>query len=85
MTTKAEREWLSRVAEMGCLICQAPAEIHHIREGQGMSQRAANWLVVPLCPSHHRGPNGVHGHSFYRMHKRDELSLLAEVIERMNA
>lgn len=77
---------MSRVAELGCLIHpDTPAELHHLREGQGMSQRASNFLVVPLCPDCHRGTNGIHGHSFYRMHKRDELSLLAEVIERLSA
>lgn len=85
MTTIAERDWMNRVAELGCLICRADAELHHVREGQGMSQRASNYLVVPLCPDHHRGNNGIHSHGFYRMHKRDEMSLLAEVIERLNS
>lgn len=65
MATKAEREHLSKVAEIGCIVClnenygQSPAEIHHIRSGQGMAQRASNYEVIPLCPIHHR--NGGHG------------------------
>ena len=65
MTTKAEREHLSKVAEIGCIVClnenygQSPAEIHHIRSGKGMAQRASNYEVIPLCPIHHR--NGGHG------------------------
>ena len=65
MATKAEKEHLSKVAEIGCIVClnenygQSPAEIHHIRSGQGMAQRASNYEVIPLCPIHHR--NGGHG------------------------
>ena len=59
--TKAEREHMSKVAEMGCLICQMPAEVHHIG-GQGV--RASSYETIPLCPLHHRhGPIGVAVHS----------------------
>ena len=53
---KAEKEHLSRVANVGCIVCrmqgneESPAEIHHIRSGQGISQRASNYEVIPLCP-----------------------------------
>ena len=53
---KAEKEHLSRVANVGCIVCrmqgneESPAEIHHIRHGQGISQRASNYEVIPLCP-----------------------------------
>jgi hypothetical protein len=53
---KAEKEHLSKVASVGCIVCrmqgneESPAEIHHIRHGQGMSQRASNYEVIPLCP-----------------------------------
>lgn len=69
MTTKAEKEHLSKVAEIGCIVClnenygQSPAEIHHIRSGQGMAQRASNYEAIPLCPAHHR--NGGHGVAFH--------------------
>jgi hypothetical protein len=51
---KAEREHLAKIASFGCCICSSPAEIHHIRTGLGMSQRASNYSVLPLCPRHHR-------------------------------
>lgn len=86
MTTVAEKAWMSNVADLGCLICGSPAELHHVREGQGMAQRASNYLVVPLCPVHHRDQQlGIHSANFYRMTRRDEMSLLAEVIERLNS
>lgn len=61
------------------------AEIHHIREGQGMSQRAAHFLTVPLCPSHHRtGGEGVAFHAGpkrFEMLYGTELDLLGRTIE----
>lgn len=58
--TKEERRWLSDVAELGCICCRnmgfgaSLAEIHHVRTGQGMAQRASHTDVLPLCPPHHR-------------------------------
>ena len=90
--TKAEKQHLDRVARLGCLLCAefgqpgVDAEIHHIREGQGASQRASNWLAVPLCSACHRGPMGVHGdRTLMRIAKMGELDLLAETIRRLQA
>jgi len=57
--SKAEFEHMTRVAELGCMVCAMPAECHHILKGAGMGQRASNYDVIPLCPTHHR--NGGHG------------------------
>jgi hypothetical protein len=47
-----------------------------------MAQRASNWLVVPLCPSCHTGPLGVHGNkTMMRINKMTELDMLAKTIE----
>jgi hypothetical protein len=85
MTTNSERIWMNRVAQLDCVLCGAAGvEIHHIREGQGMSQRASNFLVIALCPSCHRGPNGIHGdRAMLRIHKMEELDLLAMTIARL--
>lgn len=49
-----------------------------------MSQRASNWLAVPLCPSCHQGPQGVHGDkTMLRIMKMDELDMLADTIRRL--
>ncbi|MDR2365851.1 MAG: Ref family protein [Zoogloeaceae bacterium] len=83
----AAKRHLSRVAALGCVLCRhlglgmTPAEIHHIREGQGMGQRASDFLTIPLCPEHHRGASGIHGmgvKSFERAYRVSELDLLAE-------
>jgi hypothetical protein len=90
--TKTESTYMGKVARIGCILCKhlgydgTPAEVHHIREGQGMSQRASNFLVVPLCPEHHRGNSGVHGlgeRGFYTRYKLSELDLLAMTIEQL--
>lgn len=80
MTAKA---WKGRVAALGCLICGQPASLHHVREGQGLSQRASDWLVMPLCREHHQGNAGIHSGRFYHLFKKDEFDLLAETIERI--
>lgn len=69
MATKAEKQYLNKVADLGCIVCRnerlgkSPAEIHHIRNGQGMSQRASNYEVIPLCHAHHR--TGGYGVAFH--------------------
>ena len=66
--TKAEREHLDAVAELGCIICHRPATIHHMRTGMGMGQKNDNFHVIPLCPDHHQhGGYGVAYHAGSRI------------------
>lgn len=93
--TKAEKEYLSRVAEIGCVACAiqgtpgTPAEIHHLREGQGMSQRADYRSAVPLCPAHHRGTDHPRTPSIHLAKRAfiaafgTEAQLLEEVMRRI--
>ena len=61
-----------------------PSDAHHIREGQGMSQRASDVLLIPLCKSCHQGKNGIHGdRSILRIFKVEELDLLAITLEKL--
>jgi hypothetical protein len=80
-----EKQWMNRVAELPCACCgEHGVQLHHIREGQGLSQRASNWLVVPLCPPCHTGPAGVHGDkTMMRIHKLTELDMLADTIRKL--
>jgi len=87
----ASKRHLVRVAALGCVICKrlgypdSVAEIHHPRFAAGMAQRASDWLAIPACPEHHRGPRGIHGdRSVLRQIKCDEPALLADVIELLN-
>ncbi len=65
--TKAERQHLSDVAELGCIACrragygETPAEVHHITSGYGMGEERNDMHTIPLCPTHHRtGPDAIH-------------------------
>lgn len=88
MTAK-EAEHLERVAALGCIMTwhlygeYASAEIHHLFDP---SQRS-NWLVAPLSPEFHRGPNGFHGlggeRPFRARYKLGEVELLAMTLERL--
>jgi 5-methylcytosine-specific restriction endonuclease McrA len=87
MTTNAERKHMGRVAQLTCGLCGATGvEVHHIRSGQGMSERASHFMTVPVCPSCHRGPQGIHGDkTMLRIKKWDELDLLADTLARLAA
>lgn len=82
MATK-NRGYLAWVAQQNCVLCGAVGvHCHHIREGQGMSQRASDYLAIPLCPECHQGQNGIHGdRSMLRIYKKSELDLLADTIK----
>lgn len=84
--TKAERKFLSAIADAGCILCRyldlgiTPCEIHHLRAGMGAGQRNSNTNVIGLCPEHHRGNTGYHGlgrRAFERKYGITELELLA--------
>ena len=56
---KAEREYMSKVANHGCIACEIDgkislAEIHHIRNHTGMGLRPSHFDTIPLCSGHHR-------------------------------
>ena len=62
LKTKAEKDHMNKVAELGCIVCSehldihdSPATIHHITTGAGMGQRSSHDRVLPLCHAHHQG------------------------------
>ena len=92
MTTSAEKRYMGSVADMGCYLCQhlgygaTPAQLHHAREGVGAAQRASNFMVIPLCQTHHTdAQDGIHGQRrAWKLASVNEMDALAWVIERMN-
>lgn len=59
--TKGEREHMSKVASLGCLVCQRPANVHHIRPvGLGIGMRSGHYQTIPLCHDHHQGQFSIH-------------------------
>lgn len=89
-TTAAESAWLDEVAALGCVMTwhlygrYAAAEIHHLFD----AHQRSHWLVAPLSPEFHRGPNGFHGlggeRGFRARYKIGEAELLAMTLERLN-
>ena len=92
--TKAEKLHRNRVAALGCVVClneghpDTPASLHHIRAGQGMSQRAGEYEVIPLCPYHHQHGgygNAIHaGQIQWEANHGTEQQLLAQVRSLLN-
>lgn len=78
-----EKQYLDKIASLPCACCGSHGvHVHHIREGQGISQRASNYLTIPLCYDCHQGVNGIHGNkSMLAIHKTSELNMLAKTIE----
>jgi NADH:ubiquinone oxidoreductase subunit F (NADH-binding) len=91
MATKEEKQWMSDIASLGCVVCrnegygESPAEVHHIRSGKGKGQRASNLESIPLCPAHHRiGGYGIAFHTgkaAFIKRFGDEEALLEQTIK----
>lgn len=78
-TSAAERRHLAAVKSLPCSLCdtQGISEAHHIKQSSA-------WTCVALCDDCHRGPLGIHGDkTLLRIHKLDELDLLAVTIGRL--
>ncbi len=81
--------WLERVAGIGCVLCwhihgaYRGAQVHHLFD----ANQRSDWLVAPLCPDCHQGPNGFHGlggeRGFRARYKLGEVELLAMTLEKL--
>ena len=75
---------MGRVKELTCCLCGAmPVDAHHIKEGRTFGKRdKLPFMTIPVCPSCHTGPKGIHGDgTMLRIVKKDELELLNETLE----
>ena len=88
----AGKRHMGRVAQVPCVLCKhmglgaTPAQVHHLKYGQGASDRAHDCLTISLCPEHHNGPSGVHALKEKGLRLRynlSELDLLAMTLEAM--
>ncbi len=85
-STPSGRAHMGRVKALRCVLCarlglvqEGVTDVHHLRHGQGMAQRASDWLTAALCHGRcHQGPRGIHGdRSLLRQAKATEMDLLA--------
>jgi hypothetical protein len=74
--TKAESAHAARIAEMPCVVCDAPgpSEVHEPEQGL--------WFAsMPLCYACHRGPEGWHGTRLrWSLRKMTELKAINETL-----
>lgn len=85
------KQYMAAIHELPCVLClelemqqTAPTQAHHVRHGNGMSQRASNWNVCALCVDCHQGPSGLHGdRQRFKQAKWDEMDALAATTEAM--
>ena len=79
--TAQEKRHMGRIAALGCLVCRAPAEVHHVHSDGLKRITRSHRLTTPLCPIHHRtGLSAVHaiGHAEFAV--AHQIDLLAEAI-----
>jgi hypothetical protein len=77
-----------RVADLGCLVCGGPAEVHHVTGYADRPGRFSRdeWLVTPLCPFHHRidqfvsAPTSVQGLGHQGFYQEYGIDLYAEAM-----
>lgn len=95
MKPKERKKRFDALIEIGCVACRidgfenTPPEIHHIRSGYGMGQRAPDEQTIPLCPTHHRYGRppffGIHSHPReFRRRYGSERELLEKVDNEIN-
>jgi hypothetical protein len=83
--TPAQRRRMGIIAALGCVVCKAPAIIHHVKRFGGHRNHDA---IIPLCPLHHMGGGaGVSIHdgreSWESVHGKelDYLDLINTIID----
>lgn len=70
MTPALLKKHMDRIAEMGCLVCKRPAQVHHERWTPAGNIGRDDRYVAPLCDEHHLAdyPHSRHklGHEGFR-------------------
>ena len=83
VATKKEKEWMSKVQALDCLICSSPANIHHIRpKGTGIGRRSSHYETIPLCHFHHQGQFSIHNNKKAFEKKYGTEKELLEIVKR---
>ena len=83
-----EQEHCKRVAALGCYICGAEPQLHHIRNdgtgNAGIGRKNSNFSVIPLCYNHHLGPFSIHNKKLlFEKRHGTEKEILQIITERL--
>ncbi|MCA3109847.1 MAG: hypothetical protein ING91_19410 [Rhodocyclaceae bacterium] len=77
--TVAEREHVTRVKALDCVVCGTGGVTEAHEPVQGLW-----WCAIALCPDCHRGPKGWHGdRAMFRIRKWDQWDALNETLRRL--
>lgn len=87
MATKNEKIALDKIARLGCILCSevlgiegSEAELHHVRR---YGAKRATSPILPLCPEHHRGNDGLHGLGVKGFERKYQISC-EKLLEQVN-
>ena len=82
---KAEKIHCNKVAALGCYVCGAESQLHHIRPiGTGIGRRSSHFEVIPLCYNHHQGPFSIHNKKLlFEQRHGTEKEILQIITERL--
>lgn len=90
--TAKDKRHMSRVAEMGCIVCELfynvyepRVQVHHVRANHGWG-RSSHKAIIPLCYEHHQGITGVHSmgrEQFNDLYGKSEIEFLEIVLNRL--
>jgi hypothetical protein len=80
--TIRDKEYISWIKELPCLICYSPSEPHHLAlKGQkGMGVKVSDRNCVPFCNNHHRMFHQIGRDTFAKQFNLD----YEYIIERLN-
>ena len=82
MTTKAEKDYMGKVAALPCCACGAapPSLVHHVRAYERAREPG---LTIPLCPECHVGSFSIHAtpEQFEAVYGSQILLLARTIIE----
>jgi hypothetical protein len=85
---KAEKIHCNKVALLGCYICGAEPQLHHIRNdgtgNVGIGRRNSHFSVIPLCYNHHLGSFSIHNRKLdFEKRHGTEKEILQIITERL--
>jgi len=80
-----EQNHCKRVQALGCYVCGAESQLHHIRPiGTGIGRRSSHFEVIPLCYNHHLGSFSIHNKKLlFEKRHGSEQQILSVITERL--
>lgn len=85
MALVRSKKYLALVRAEGCLVCQRPAQAHHLRLGhRTMGVRKSDHRCVPLCADHHAELHTMNEEIFWALKGIDPEEWVSRFLKRIN-